>query len=650
MRGGIRLIFPGLLALGCFTLAVWVGWYYPIPIWPLAAALICYAAALWRWPALFLVVVPATLPALDLGILTGWTMIGESDLVVLTSIGVLLCRGPPSWPDLFPRGRAGVVLLFLIASFGISAIIGVSTVIQEGPLSDNPYLRPDNALRLIKPLAEALALLPFMRHRQREHGDVAAWLGWGMVAGVSAVALETIAERAAFPGLFDFTSDYRVTAAFYSMHIGGGHIGAYIAMSVPFFFGAALTTRRWYTRVVLLPLASAATYALVVTFARTAYAAGFASLLTALFAWLALRPRDSSGRARWLVPLLLFIPVAGGLLMAASSGYMRERFGHSSSDLVTRELNWRNGWALHDSGIWHFTIGMGLGTYPRLNLAQAAGDKPGDFRLVGNGENRYLTMTSMSPLYIGQKIFFRPSGPLRLEFRWRASSADATAGISICEKILLYSDNCRGRTVTSHAPGTWEAVSIVLSTDGLGAKAVHGLPARPMELSLFNATPGTTIAFNGLTLTDARGREILANGNFKDGMTRWGFSNDDHLVWRMKNLYLMLIFETGLLGSFSFSVLCVGAALGGARAIRLDDAMGAALIGAIISFLISGLFDNLFEAPRLATVFLLVCAGGLISWELKNHSWVRDPRRPAATAEWPTTPNIGTPIGEIERY
>ena len=52
MRGGIRLIFSRLLALACFTLIVWVGRYYPLPFWPFAAALMCYAAALWRWPAL----------------------------------------------------------------------------------------------------------------------------------------------------------------------------------------------------------------------------------------------------------------------------------------------------------------------------------------------------------------------------------------------------------------------------------------------------------------------------------------------------------------------------------------------------------------------------------------------------------------------
>jgi hypothetical protein len=171
-----------------------------------------------------------------------------------------------------------------------------------------------------------------------------------------------------------------------------------------------------------------------------------------------------------------------------------------------------------------------------------------------------------------------------------------------------------------------------------------------MELSLFNATPGTTVAFNGLSLTDARGNEILVNGNFKDGMDRWGFSSDDHLVWRMKNLYLMLLFETGLLGLLSFSALCAGAILGGARAIGRGHAMGSAVIGAVVSFLISGMFDHLFEAPRSETVFLLVCMSGLISWE--RNDWPRDQDVPPLTATpgWRSRSSMGTPIGEIERY
>src|SRR5580698_126158 len=149
MRFGTRSIFCVLLALGCFALVVWAVQRYPLPTWPIAAVLILYGAALWRWPRLFLVVVPAALPALDLEMWTGWTMIGEADLVILTSLGVLLCRDPPSWRDLFPGGRSGAVLLLLILSFGVSAIVGLWTVTSDGPGSDNPYLRPDNAVRLI---------------------------------------------------------------------------------------------------------------------------------------------------------------------------------------------------------------------------------------------------------------------------------------------------------------------------------------------------------------------------------------------------------------------------------------------------------------------------------------------------------------------
>lgn len=44
---------------------------------------------------------------------------------------------------------------------------------------------------------------------------------------------------------------------------------------------------------------------------------------------------------------------------------------------------------------------------------------------------------------------------------------------------------------------------------------------------------------------------------------------------------------------------------------------GAPVAGAIAGFLISGLFDNVLEAPRLATLFFLVCWAGLILWEAR---------------------------------
>ena len=263
------------LAVLCLAAAGWGVWSYPLPMGPLAVTLVAYAIALWRWPALYLVIVPATLPALDLGMWTGWTMIGEPDLFILVTIAILILREPPGGTDIFPGARAKAawptaVLLLLIVSFGISTATGLMLPTTGAAFSSNPYLRPDNAVRLARPLAETLALLPFMRRRYRIHGDLAIWLSWGMLTGASAVAVEAMIERALFPGLLDFTSDYRVTALFYSMHIGGGHIGAYVAMTLPFLVGIGLSARRWHMLPVLCAVAIASGYTLIVTFARTA--------------------------------------------------------------------------------------------------------------------------------------------------------------------------------------------------------------------------------------------------------------------------------------------------------------------------------------------------------------------------------------------
>jgi hypothetical protein len=600
------------LCLVCFAAAGWGVRLYPLPAWPLAVALLAYAAALWRWPALFLVVVPATLPALDLGDWTGWTMVGESDLVVLTTIGTLIIRDPPDWSAVCPRRWPGIVLALLIASVAISTLIGLAT---GAAYSSNPYLRPDNALRLAKPFAETLALLPFMRQRHRTHGDMATFLGWGMLAGVLAVAAETVIERAVFSGVFDFTSGYRVAAAFSSMNAGGGHIGAYVAMTLPFLLGIGLAVRGWLAPPMLLAAALGAGYALVVTFARTAYAAGIVSLLVAMFAWLALTRKTAGERLRRGMALLLAVSIMAGLIATASSGFMRARLNEAATDLLVRQSNWRHFWAVRDSGPLGVIFGQGLGTYPRIMLARGIEDAPGDFRLEDGDGTRYLTIIARTPLYIGQKIPLSLSSHLRLTLRWRAATPNALLGVLICEKLLLYSDNCRGQDVRAVNPGTWETASIDIPLAGLGETNVLGIFRRPVEFSVFGSVPGTAIAVRDLSLVDDFGWEVLANRDFRQGMDRWIFTDDRHTAWRMFNLYLMLLFETGLLGLVSFAALSGLAIGGGASALRRGNVMGAAIIGSITSFLVSGVFDNVMEAPRLATVFLLVCAAGLILWE-----------------------------------
>src|ERR1700744_5994493 len=163
-----RFLSPAC-SVACLVVSAWFLTRYPLPVWPLCIAAIAYGVALWRWPALFLLILPIVIPALDLGLWTGWMVVGESDLFILVTLAVLLLREPLRLANIVPTGWTGAVLSLLIAAYAVSAVIGLASPLGYTGHSDNPFLRPDSALRLSKAVVEALALLPFIRRRQCIH-------------------------------------------------------------------------------------------------------------------------------------------------------------------------------------------------------------------------------------------------------------------------------------------------------------------------------------------------------------------------------------------------------------------------------------------------------------------------------------------------
>ena len=584
---------------------------YPLTVWPLAGGLAAYSVALWRRPILFLAVLPAVLPTLDLGLWTGWYMIDEADLFVLATIGILLVRDPLVTADLVPPGWPGIVLVFLVLTFAIGAAIGFGAPLGYTGLSDNPYLRPDNALRLGKSLAEALLLLPFIRRRQRTDADATTWLAAGVVSGLMAVTAIVLAERALFAGILDLGTDYRVAGPFSSMHVGGGHIGAYTALALPFAFALGLSSMRW------LPLAGlggvGGAYTLIVTFARTGYTAGLVGCgVMGLALSRAFWRRGGWARVAMVVPFVLLAAAVAG---AASSGVMRERLMAATGDMLTRESNWRAGWAVRDPGILTDVFGMGLGTYQRTMLSRGTVNRPSDFGLSEDGNGRFVWVRVESPFFLGQKIVLPATGSMHLKLRFRGAIQGAGLGWSVCDKVLLYSDNCQTGRAAAAVPGAWQEVSATIPVAGLGAGIADDLIRRPVELAFFGFPNGASIAMRDIGLTDDAGRPLLTNGDFRRGMDRWLFTDDSHVSWRILNEYLMLLFETGVAGLTAYLAVAGLAIMGGIRSALRGDPIGAAVAGSVTSFLLSGLFDNVLEAPRIATLFYLVCFAGMLLWD-----------------------------------
>jgi hypothetical protein len=600
-----------VVAAACLLLAAAIAANYPLKPGLLGITLTIYAAALWRWPSLWLAVVPALLPALDLTPWTGWIYVGEPDLFVLVTIGVLALRAPPQQVDFGWRGLPAVALGLTALSYMVSVALGLSL---SGPAggSDNPYLRPDNALRLAKGFLIALALLPFLRERMRAHGNVLAWLGAGMSAGLALVAVATLAERALFTGLFDFTSKYRVVATFSSMHIGGGHIGAYIAMALPFLLVFLLRPHA-LTLLALLGIAVCGGYALVVSYARAAYAAALVSVVTACGGWISAGiRRDRVRPSSLLLPIILLLPVAGLVIAALDAGFMSERLKRVAPDLARREENWKQGLALRDQSLIGALVGTGLGTYPRIVFADKSdGRYPTNYVVEHDGAYPFLSVKAGLPIYFGQKVLITPDQKYRVFVSLRSPDGGGALTILLCEKLLLYADNCRRVTFRPRGVGNWEDFGAAISSTGLNENVILGWLRRPIELALLDPDAGTTIDVGHIRMFDSQGHEILANGGFTRGTERWYFTDDQHVIWRIHDQYLMSFFEGGALGLTAFLLLAGTALLGAVRALGRGDRMAAAVAGSLAAFLFSGAFDNLLEAPRLSALFYIVAFAGL---------------------------------------
>lgn len=602
-----------MLLMAAMALDGWALWQYPLPAWPLATALVAYAMLLWRWPQAWLVVIPVVLPALDLAPWSGWMLVGESDLFVLATLGVLAWRTPLAWADVrLPRGTAIVAALFL-TSVVISLARGL---LLPGPQagSSDIYMLPLNAWRLAKPLGTALLLLAFAAQRQRRHGDALPLFAWGVTLGVCVVAVEVGLERMAFVSLFDFSTDYRVVGPFSSMHIGGGHIGAYLAMAVPFAL-VCLVRWRWWSLPTLAVITLLSVATLIVTYARTAYVAALLALCATALG-LAL-----SGRRRgvaWLGLVLVLLPTGLGLGWAAThSELMSGRLRTISQDLTMRLDNWSYGARLQGDSLATRLFGMGIGSYPRLSLAATgplAG--PGDFALSQQDGRSVLTLRSRDLLYFGQKVRAVHGESYTLSLLAR-SPQGGSLSVALCEKLLLYSMRCGGK-VFPLAPGSaWTRLSAVVRLGDDPPAPTLAWPRRPVDFSLFG-TPGSAIHITGLHLTDANGGEMLANGGFTDGLARWFFTADDHLSWRIKDQYLMTLFDNGVLGLLALAALMAACVANILRALARGDAMAAVLLGSITAICASSLFDAVLEAPRLATMIALVAGMALITGRQRN--------------------------------
>ncbi|MCB1968228.1 MAG: O-antigen ligase family protein, partial [Candidatus Accumulibacter sp.] len=376
-------------------------------------------------------------------------------------------------------------------------------------------------------------------------------------------------ERAAYPGLFDFSTPYRSTALFWEMNVGGAAIDGFLVLTVPFSVYAVLRAAdvwRWCLAALLAVIAG---YACLTSFSRAVYLAVGVSLVV-LAVMLSARRRlfasPATGRLprappplapwrRWGGRMLVAVLIVEVLLVFVLGDFMGRRVSASERDLVGRLEHWSEGLALL-RGPSDFFFGRGLGRFP-ANYSQAvpAHALPGRLRIIDEfAAGRYLRLSGpprgiarqgafdllqrVPPLLEGSyavAMDLRAPQPVRLE-------------VGVCQRHLLYDATCRQAAVM--VPGgkpQWRRFSLLLPAAGVDAG--QDRPPALAFLSLRLAGPGDFVDIDNLRVVDAAGRDLLVNGDFSDGLTRWFFAGRHYFVpWHIDNLFLETLIDQGVIG------------------------------------------------------------------------------------------------------
>jgi hypothetical protein len=593
--------------------------------------------AAWR-PGLWLFVVPALLPLLNFSTWTGWLVFEEFDILLL---GALVgAYGRLAWS--LPQGRETKTPLSswrstaLLGLFGLASLLALLRGFADaGGFAFDwfaGYTDALNSFRVFKSLGFALFFVPLLQRELKQSGQLARQrLAVGMVAGLTVVTLAVLWERAAFPGLLDFSTPYRTVALFWEMHVGGAAIDGYLALATPFLVWALFAAKRPLIWTAAAALALLTAYAALTTFSRGVYLAVAAPLVllgVLLWAqktdfnarvfwgpvWRRYRPEGWRARASLMLLLALTAEVAGVL---GGGSFMMERLASADRDFGSRVEHWQHGLDLLD-GPTDWLLGKGLGRLPANYAAHVPqGEFSGEVKLreeqkPGQAANAFVTVrgphTSKrlgGQFALTQRVANVSKADHRVSLDVRVQRT-ADVYLELCERHLLYDGRCQVAFVRVLA-GKNEWQYLVLPLHGPTLAGGPWYAPRLAMLSLSVVKAGGAADFDNVSLMGAYPAQPLENGDFSRGMAHWFPAAQSYFVpWHIDNLFLELLIERGLVGLLLFAALTAYGlwhlVFGHARASALAPYLAASLCGALLV----GLVSSLMDVPRVAFLFFLL--------------------------------------------
>lgn len=615
------------IALGVGLMAWALGWAWQFPVLPFELLIgfsIYIALLLWR-PAAWLIVLPAALPVLELTYWSGRVFYNEFDMLLLISVGACLFRRGVGLSRLGMPLIAATIVLVLYNIF--VTWNGLFPITDAGLGHGVDYLASTNALREAKGFIFALALLPALALENARGTDIRRYVTAGMVLGLILAGGTIIWERGLFTGVLNFDHPYRVSGWFFAMHVGGAPLDAFLALTTPFVVAAFYLWRNPVIRLFLLAVAGLAIYAFYVTYSRANYPAVIG--MAAVFAvGMLLSGRLSLSRFR-SIPIvgglsLKWLAIIGGIGFVITLGGIKwivgnaiiDRFSTVSEDLGTRFSHWSDSIDLVPGDAGGILTGIGRGVFPRAYLKNSPtrGEHlttPG-FRVEeGDGIVRFNSSDANGALFLRQRFERGAAKIVKLSIKMRTvTPRPERLLVEFCERhILKFLKECRwvGYNIDGKIRD-WKTYSYDIDLYALGARA-FGPFSVPIEVSIINRGIKKGIDISEISLIDKKdGRQLLKNTGFDvGGLDHWFVSYGNHLRWHIKNIFVFLFVEGGILALLIFTVIAGMVVVALTRSIRSGDFFAICIAACCVGVVFVGLFDSILDDPKIALLsYLLV--------------------------------------------
>ncbi len=285
------------VALACLALGGWLVAHHPLAPTLVTVAFLLWSAIVFLRPIAWLFIVPALLPIIDFAPWTGWLIVEEFDILLLGAAAgayaSMAMRGTAPASESVAaidgenharvtaavgEARLSTGSLALIGLFGIWTVFGIYRGFSAAGSHDlgwfDGYYDASNSLRVAKSYLLTLLMLPLLLAEMRRSCPRAiAALTAGLAAGLGFASLAVLWERLSFPGLLNFSSDYRATALFWEMHVGGAALDGFLALTAPFAVRELLVAKSGARRILAGLCLLLAAYACLTTFSRGVYLA-----------------------------------------------------------------------------------------------------------------------------------------------------------------------------------------------------------------------------------------------------------------------------------------------------------------------------------------------------------------------------------------